>query len=88
MQILMMGKASFIVMTVDQFLQRNVEVTGAARLYRAASGGPQGYASFVLVEPTLRLVDCSLHYLECIIGNLEGVSVTFLRTLCNVNRIS
>jgi hypothetical protein len=22
----------------------NVEVTGAARLYRAASGGPQGYA--------------------------------------------
>ena len=23
----------------------NVEVTGAARLYRAASGGPQGYAS-------------------------------------------
>lgn len=25
----------------------NVEVTGAARFYRAASGGPQGYASFL-----------------------------------------
>ena len=25
--------------------RHNVEVTGAARLYRAASGGPQGYAS-------------------------------------------
>ena len=26
-------------------LALNVEVTGAVRLYRAASGGPQGYAS-------------------------------------------
>ena len=25
-------------------IRSNVEVTGAARLYRAASGGPQGYA--------------------------------------------
>jgi hypothetical protein len=27
------------------YVEFNVEVTGAARLYRAASGGPQGYAA-------------------------------------------
>ena len=30
---------------IGVFYSFNVEVTGAARLYRAASGGPQGYAS-------------------------------------------
>ena len=29
----------------EEYERTNVEVTGAARLYRAASGGPQGYAS-------------------------------------------
>lgn len=29
----------------NRIARPNVEVTGAARLYRAASGGPQGYAS-------------------------------------------
>jgi hypothetical protein len=32
---------------------RNVEITGAARLYRAASGGPKGYASVLTTyEPS------------------------------------
>jgi hypothetical protein len=33
----------------------NVEVTGAARLYRAASGGPQGYATTLRDAMTFRL---------------------------------
>lgn len=33
---------------VHEWVTPNVEVTGAARPYRAASGGPQGYASRLL----------------------------------------
>jgi hypothetical protein len=35
----------------------NVEVTGAARLYRAASGGPQGYASVDPYREARKLTD-------------------------------
>lgn len=38
-------------------LWSNVKVTGAARLYRAASGGPQGYASVDPYRKTRELSD-------------------------------
>ncbi len=34
-----------------------MEVTGAARLYRAASSGPQGWASWLHDRPPINLFD-------------------------------
>jgi hypothetical protein len=36
-------KKSFEPPVIGETVNPNVEVTGAARLYRAASGGPQGW---------------------------------------------
>jgi len=57
----------------------NVEVTGAARLYRAASGGPQGSASCGaqkqrprrLAGPLDTTLDCNLRCVAASRGGLE-----------------